>query len=234
MSTLTNFKRYLHSQLTPLPPINPSLTFTNQTIIITGANTGLGLEAARHCARLGAARIILAVRSLANGIAAAASIAASLPPPGDNETVAAVEAWELDLSRHASIEAFARRAEGELDRLDVLVANAGVYMTGFEVAAEAGGDEMTVAVNVVGHMLLAVLLLPKMRETVVGKGGRGVVTFTGSFTHWMTGFVEREGEGVFEELKVRERARMGERFVAFFFLFSFFLFVSCLAYSHRE
>ena len=49
------------------------------------------------------------------------------------------EAWELDFSRHASIEAFARRVEGELDRLDVLVANAGVYMTDFEVAEEAGG-----------------------------------------------------------------------------------------------
>ncbi len=232
MSNLTNFKRYLHSQLTPLPPLDPSLTFTNQTIIITGANTGLGLEAARHIARLGAARVILAVRSLTNGAAAAAPITSSLPSSDNGAAV--IEVWELDLSRHASIEAFARRAEGELDRLDVLVANAGVYMTDFEVAEEAGGDEMTVAVNVVGHMLLAVLLLPKMRETVVEKGGAGVVTFTGSFTHWMTKFPEGREERVFEGLRVREKARMGERFViAFFgllteavFLFPFLLFLT--------
>ncbi|KAK4156125.1 hypothetical protein C8A00DRAFT_41389 [Chaetomidium leptoderma] len=189
MSTLTNLKTHLTSQFTPLPL--PTTPFTNKTIIITGANTGLGLETARHLVRLDAAKVILAVRSPAKGDAAAASIAASTNrPPG------VAEAWALDLASHASIEAFARRVERELPgRVDVLVANAGVYMTAFEVAPEAGGEEMTVAVNVVGHMLLVLLLLPKMRETVT-----------------TAAFPERRAADVFAELADPARARMGDRY----------------------
>jgi retinol dehydrogenase 12 len=87
-------------------------------------------------------------------------------------------------------------------------------MKGFEVAED--GDEMTVAVNVVGHMLLAVLLLPRMRETAVGSGREAVVVFTGSFMHWVTGFPERAAERVFEELRDEGRARMADRFVVSF------------------
>jgi NAD(P)-dependent dehydrogenase (short-subunit alcohol dehydrogenase family) len=150
--------------------------------------------------------VILAVRSLPKGRAAAGSIASSTGRAG------IAEAWELDVSRYASVEAFAARVNRELDRVDVLVANAGVVMKGFEVAED--GDEVTVAVNVVGHMLLAGLLLPKMRETAVGGGGgQAVVVFTGSFMHWVTGFPEREAERVFEELRDEGRARMADRFV---------------------
>lgn len=208
MSTLTNTKRQIASQFTTLP--SPTHRFTNQTILVTGANTGLGLEAARHFVRLGAARVILAVRSLSKGRAAAESIASSTGRDG------VAEAWELDLASYASVEAFTERVNRELDRVDVLVANAGVVMTKFEVAED--GDEVTVAVNVVGHMLLAVLLLPRMRETAVGSGGEAVVTFTGSFMHWVTGFRERGAERVFEELADPGRAKMGDRCVFGFVL----------------
>ncbi|KAM0316480.1 hypothetical protein ACHAPQ_011302 [Fusarium lateritium] len=55
----------------------PTTSFKGQTIIVTGSNTGLGLEAANHFVRLDADVVILAVRSLKRGEAAKASIESS-------------------------------------------------------------------------------------------------------------------------------------------------------------
>lgn len=182
------------------PPPVPTKPFTDQTIIVTGANSGMGLEAARHFVRLDAAKVILAVRSLAKGQAAVDDITATTERPG------VAEAWELDLASYASVEAFARRANA-LPRLDVVVANAGVFMFKFE---RAEGDEATVTVNVVSHMLLALLVLPKLRETAVATGKPSTFTFTGSFTHWMTPFEERKERDILASLNDEEKAKMGE------------------------
>lgn len=203
MANLANLKSFLNSQLHAKLPL-PTKKFTDQIIIVTGSNVGLGLEAARHLVRLGAAKVVLAVRSLPKGEAAAESIAASTGRRG------VAEAWELDLTSYGSVEAFARRAREALPRLDVLVANAGVYMMRFERAED---NEANVTVNVVSHMLLALLLLPKLRETALATGRPAVVTFTGSFTHWMTQFPERESAHILDDLanEVRSRGRMKER-----------------------
>ncbi|KAK1829766.1 hypothetical protein QBC39DRAFT_123285 [Podospora conica] len=182
------------------PPAVPIKPFTNQTIIVTGSNTGMGLEAARHFVRLDAAKVIIAARSLAKGQQAVDDISASTKRPG------VAEAWELDLASYASVEAFARRANA-LSRLDVVVANAGVFMYKFE---RAEGDELTITVNVVSHMLLALLVLPKLRETAVATGKPSTFTFNGSFTHWMTPFEERKEPNIFEALNDEAKAEMGE------------------------
>ena len=65
------------TQFTKLP--YPTESFEGQTIIVTGANTGLGLEAARHFTRLNAAKVILGCRSVSKGEEAALSIAANSP-----------------------------------------------------------------------------------------------------------------------------------------------------------
>ncbi|GAB1318415.1 hypothetical protein MFIFM68171_08625 [Madurella fahalii] len=196
MSTLANFKSYLNSQLYVKLPV-PTKKFTDQIIVVTGSNVGLGLEAARHFARLDATKVILAVRSIPKGEEAAKSIAAST----GREDVA--EVWELDLASYRSVQAFAERAQA-LPRLDVVVANAGVYMTEFEMAEE---NETTITVNVVSHMLLALLLLPKLRETALMTSKPSVITFTGSFTHWMTQFPERKSEHIFDDLADPTKAK---------------------------
>lgn len=206
--TWPKIKQYLKSQLlTRLP--TPTKSFTGQTIIITGSNTGMGLEAARHLVRLDAARVILAVRSTDKGEAAAASIRPSLPGRS-SDPGPVVQVWPLDLASHASVRAFAARAAAELGRLDVLVCNAGmyVYKSGFSLAE---GDEVTVTVNVVSTLLLGVLLLPKLRETSVRCDKEVVLTFTGSFVHLMTDFPERRSENIFEALAVEKTARMPDR-----------------------
>lgn len=120
-----------------------------RTIVVTGANSGIGLVAARELARKGA-RIVLAVRDTAKGEAAAASI------PGT------AEVRHLDLADLASVREFAAGWEGELD---VLVNNAGVMAVPERRTAD--GFELQLGTNHLGHFALTNLLLPQIRDRVV-------------------------------------------------------------------
>jgi retinol dehydrogenase 12 len=135
----------------------PNASFKDQTIIVTGSNVGLGLEAARHFTRLGAAKVILAVRNQEKGNAAKQSIEESTKTQG----MGIVEVWPLDLSSYGSVKEFAARAS-KLERLDVLLENAGLATDKYEVFED---NESTITVNVISTFLLALLLLPKLRET---------------------------------------------------------------------
>ncbi|PMD30124.1 putative short-chain dehydrogenase [Hyaloscypha variabilis F] len=181
----------------------PTHSFSGQTIIVTGSNTGMGLEAARHFVRLGAAKVVLAVRSLARGQVAAESITRSTGRRG------VVEVWELDLASYASVKALAARAAVELERLDVVVSNAALSTTDFRQAED---NEETVTVNFVSTMLLGFLLLPKLRETSVKFNKEVVLTFVGSFVHWLTAFPERKAENILMELADQKNARMEDRY----------------------
>lgn len=194
-----------HHLLTSLP--YPTKTFTGQTIIVTGSNTGMGLEAARHFVRLGAGTVVLAVRSLQRGEAARDNIAKTHP---DEVARGVVQVWELDLSRFESVRAFADRARAELPRLDVVVENAAKYTYTFSLDEAA---ESTITVNVVSTMLLALLLLPKLRETSVKFSKECVLTFTGSFVHFITKFPERNvtGKTILEGLNDEKTANMDDR-----------------------
>ncbi|KAK7707702.1 hypothetical protein SLS63_013695 [Diaporthe eres] len=198
--TWPRIKQYFKSQLlTKLP--TPTKSFAGQTVIVTGSNTGMGLEAARHLVRLNAARVILAVRSTAKGEAAATSIRSSFPDRPSEDLDSVVQVWPLDLASYESVKAFAARASAELDRLDVVINNAGmyVYKSGFSLAE---GNEVTVTVNVVSTLLLGLLLLPKLRETSMKYNKECVLTFTGSFVHLMTDFPERRSENIFKAYNV--------------------------------
>ncbi|CCC11842.1 hypothetical protein SMACR_05056 [Sordaria macrospora] len=143
--------------LTTLP--YPSGSYAGKNIIVTGSNTGLGLEAARHFVRLGCSRMILAVRNLEKGNQAKASIEHST---GCSEGIISV--WELDLCSYSSVQSFASRVSAELERVDILLLNAGVCaLKGpWRIVEE---DEEAITVNVVTTFLLAFLLFPKLRET---------------------------------------------------------------------
>ena len=123
---------------------------------MTGANTGLGFEAAQHLVALGAAKVILGVRNASAGEAAKAKIDEA------TKTSKVAEVWALDLASYASVKAFAKRAITDLDRIDALIENAGVAG---HTKAKVEGRVMDVTVNVLSTLLLGVLLLPKMSES---------------------------------------------------------------------
>ena len=119
------------------------------TFVITGANSGIGLGAARALAGAGH-RVVLAVRDTAKGERAVASI--------DGET----EVRELDLCDLASIRAFAAGWSGPLD---VLINNAGVMAV--PEGRTKDGFELQIGTNHLGHFALTNLLLPHVTGRVV-------------------------------------------------------------------
>ncbi|HEY2764246.1 MAG TPA: oxidoreductase [Pseudonocardiaceae bacterium] len=120
-----------------------------RTIVVTGANSGLGLVTARELARAGA-HVVLAVRDQAKGDRAAATI------EGD------CEVRRLDLSDLASIRRFAAHLDGGID---VLINNAGVMAT--PESRTADGFELQIGTNHLGHFALTNLLLPRITDRVV-------------------------------------------------------------------
>ncbi|KAA8573619.1 hypothetical protein MFRU_001g04150 [Monilinia fructicola] len=182
--------RFLKSQFKSLP--YPSTSFAGQTIIITGANTGLGLEAARHIVRLGAARVILACRTLSKGEAAAASISASLP---SHKTT--IEVWQVDLTSYASVKEFCDKVN-QLDRLDVMLENAGLAVPKYE---EFEGMESTVTVNVMSTFLMALLVLPKLRESAAKFNITPRLTIVASDAHEQALFKEQSSPSIITALK---------------------------------
>ncbi|ORY10073.1 hypothetical protein BCR34DRAFT_358071 [Clohesyomyces aquaticus] len=182
----------------------PTISFANQTVIVTGSNTGLGLEAARHLVRLGAAKVILAVRTVSKGYAAAEELLASTKATKD-----VIEVWQLDLSDYASVKAFAKRVEG-LQRLDAVIQNAGIMTLQFK---KVEAMESIIAVNVVGAVLLGLLLLPKLRETAERFGTRTRLSFVGSDMQYVAQCREAQGEGsAFEKLNEEKGAAMDDRY----------------------
>jgi retinol dehydrogenase-12 len=152
----------------------PQTSFAGQTIIVTGSNTGLGYEAVRHFVRLDAGQVILAVRSVKKGEAAKASIEAS----SGRKNV--IEVWQLEMDKYDSIKAFASRCNS-LDRLDVVVENAGILSNTYE---ESEGTEISIKVNVIGTFLLALNLFPILRRSQARTGQISRLVITSSSVHY--------------------------------------------------
>jgi len=122
-----------------------------QTIVLTGANSGIGLEATRELARKGAT-VIMACRSVDRGEAAAADIRKEI-------SAADLRVEQCDLASLDSIRAFADRLADE--PIDVLVNNAGTMAIPRQETAD--GFEMQLGVNHLGHFALTGLMLDNLR-----------------------------------------------------------------------
>ena len=122
---------------------------TGRTVIVTGANSGIGRAAADALAGAGA-HVVLAVRDLEKGRAAAAAM------PGENEV------RRLDLASLASVREFAAAWDGEIH---LLVNNAGVMVP--PLTRTVDGFELQLATNHLGHFALSNLLLEHVTGRVV-------------------------------------------------------------------
>ncbi len=133
--------------------------------VVTGANSGVGLETARALASSGFT-VVLAVRSAERGRAAAAGIA------GDTRVA------ELDLASLTSVSTFAGRLLATGEPIDLLINNAGV-MAVPNRHTTADGFELQFGTNYLGHFALTARLLPLLTAATAPR-----VVSLSSGTHW--------------------------------------------------
>src|ERR1700752_2798827 len=135
---------------------------TGRTAVITGANTGLGYETATALAAKGA-HVVLAVRNLEKGKAAADLIARATPG-------ASMAIQQLDLTSLDSIRTAADQLRSDHDSIDLLINNAGVMMTPKSTTKD--GFELQFGTNHPGHFAFTNLLL----DRVLAAPGSRIVT----------------------------------------------------------
>ena len=146
--------------------------------------------------------MILAVRTLSRGETAKESIESSTDRKG------VVEVWQLDLGNYGSVKDFAKKVE-RLDRLDVLVENAGIATEKFSLLED---NEATITTNVVSTFLLALLLLPKLRESGQKFNITPHLVIVCSEVHAWSPMNERKSDKIFDTLNNKETADMTDRY----------------------
>jgi len=129
------------------------ISMDGKNVIITGCNTGIGLETARVIVKSGA-NVYMACRDQNKANAAADTFKA--------EAKGKLEVMELDLTSLASIRKFADEFNSKNIPLHVLILNAGVMMCPYTKTKD--GFENQIGTNHLGHFLLTNLLIPRLKE----------------------------------------------------------------------
>jgi NAD(P)-dependent dehydrogenase (short-subunit alcohol dehydrogenase family) len=128
---------------------------TGKVIVVTGANSGIGFEAAKQFARNGA-QTILACRSMDKAQKALKKIIAKIPQ-------ANVEIMQLDLASLESVHQYADAFKAKFNRLDILLNNAGIMMVPYGKTED--GFEHQFGTNHLGHFALTGLLIDLLINT---------------------------------------------------------------------
>ncbi len=149
-----------------------------RTILITGSTDGIGLATAKELALRGH-QLVLHGRSKEKLLRACDAVRAAVPE-------AVLQTACADLADLAAVARMAQDLSESLPKLDVLINNAGVYMTERKISRD--GFEMTLAVNHLAHFLLTNLLLPRLRKC----GAPRVVT--------VSSMVHANGRIVFDDM----------------------------------
>jgi NAD(P)-dependent dehydrogenase (short-subunit alcohol dehydrogenase family) len=135
------------------------MTAVLNNVVVTGANAGIGFQAALNLSRLGA-HVVMACRSMERAKRAQSEILAEVP---DAKTVII----PLDVSEPNSIREFGRRFSEQIGELDLLINNAGIVAT--PLARNSVGHEMQLATNYLGAFALTGTLLPFFTRTMQGR-----------------------------------------------------------------
>ncbi|KAF3361335.1 hypothetical protein VdG1_00944 [Verticillium dahliae VDG1] len=167
--------------LVHLKPLPTQVSLSGQTAVITGSNSGIGLEASRQLLQLGLSRLIMAVRSQASGDTAAEKLRTEFPNVD-------IQVWLLDMAEYGSIDAFEKQCRC-LDRIDYVILNAAMQSSMFK-RHNRTGHELVFQVNYISTVLLCMLLASVLKD----KNHTGatikppVLTIIGSDTMYLSKF----------------------------------------------
>ncbi|KAF8998500.1 hypothetical protein BDQ17DRAFT_1309044 [Cyathus striatus] len=176
-----SFFDLIRDQRTTVPPVEVA-DLTGKTVMVIGANTGLGFEASKHFAMMNPHRLVLGCRSQTKGKAAIQKIK-------EETGFEKLELWLIDLSDFSSVVAFSKKFIADGDRLDILVENAAVAKLDYTQTGD--GWETTIQVNNLSLPLLALLLLPQMIKTAETHSTLPRLVVVGSEVHYFAKFKQK-------------------------------------------
>ncbi|KAF4957855.1 hypothetical protein FSARC_11151 [Fusarium sarcochroum] len=166
-----------------IPPLPAGIDLSGQTVVVTGASSGIGRAAARRILKLNASNVVLAVRDLAKGEAAKASFLAdpkiqSMNPRGN------IEVMLLNMESYDSVRSFVSTFKQRFSELHVLFLNAGGMPHQREVAST--GHEKGFQVMYLSNVMLMLELLSLLESTADKTGKPSRVTWSGSSSYRQT------------------------------------------------
>eukprot|EP01114_Cavostelium_apophysatum_P012540 TRINITY_DN2830_c0_g1_i1.p1 TRINITY_DN2830_c0_g1~~TRINITY_DN2830_c0_g1_i1.p1 ORF type:complete len:321 (+),score=51.36 TRINITY_DN2830_c0_g1_i1:59-1021(+) len=193
--------KFVQEQYLNLPVTRASLD--GKIVVITGANTGLGYEAAKHIATMNPEKLIIAVRDLEKGNRAAETIQTAT---GFSKT----EVWKLDLCSFESVKSFAAKYNSTFDRLDILISNAGLAQGHWETTSD--GYEKMLQVNHLSNMMLILLLVPTLKNTARKYKVEPRVVVLSSEVHAWAPYVQVDEQEPVKALNDKNRSNIGTRY----------------------
>lgn len=171
------FLRLLQEKWKTLP--TPALSLGGQTVLITGTNTGIGLEAAKKLAALQPKKLIITTRSISKGEQTMKEIQNHLRAE-NSKSATEIIPLTLDMGTLDGVETFVQDLKQNVDRLDGSILNAGITTPNHHVSAN--GYEDTLQVNTISTIYLAVLILPLLVSTAKSTSIPTHLTFISSRT----------------------------------------------------
>ncbi|TFY63392.1 hypothetical protein EVG20_g6340 [Dentipellis fragilis] len=172
----------LRNQMKSFPPPK-KYDLAGKTVLVVGANVGIGLEVAKHFARMQPGKLIVTARDEAKGQATVSAIQKATGCKNVHSLV-------LELSSFASVLTFADAFEKADERLDLYVYNAGISTQKY--AATGDGWESTLQVNDLSCTLLSLLLLPRLIESAKTSASRPRMVIVASEVHFWVKVNEEE------------------------------------------
>ncbi|EAW09505.1 uncharacterized protein ACLA_037100 [Aspergillus clavatus NRRL 1] len=162
-------------------PLPTDIDLTGKTVVITGASSGIGLEAARQLLQLRASTVVLAVRNVAKGEACAAALRQD-PRVGSHNPTAEIQVMQLDMDRYDSVQRFAQQVREEIPVVDLLLLlNAGIGLLKLE--RSPSGHDRTTQVNYHSNVLLIAELLAHLEAGAEKTGSPARISWVGSRMH---------------------------------------------------
>ncbi|PWY83800.1 NAD(P)-binding protein [Aspergillus sclerotioniger CBS 115572] len=192
-------------QYRKLPVLVDEKTCIGKTFIITGGNSGLGLETARHLVAASAECVVLAVRNLQAGEAAKNDIEKTTGRRG------VVQVRHIDMSTYASVQSFVKRITDELDRIDGFICNAGLMIDAW---SQCEGMETSMFVNVINTVFLGALMMPKLKECAERFNIKPTLVFIVSVLGYTakSELEKSRNNVIFDGLNDQKRANMDSRY----------------------
>ncbi|KAI0487710.1 NAD(P)-binding protein [Xylaria cf. heliscus] len=175
-----SFSQFLYRQLFVRPKAitKKDADLSGQVAIVTGSSGGIGLECACQLLDIGVSKLILGVRDEAKAGALVDKISAGHNPKP------IIEVWGLNYHSYDSILNFVERAK-KLDRLDVVILNAGVYRATMNLIPSTGHEE-NIQVNYLSTVLLLVKLLPILKAKALGARPGRITMVSSDTAAWYT------------------------------------------------